>query len=115
MEKVGVTPVSIPGGELYRAHHAILQALTIRGRSLDNSLRAIRWPTSAAELTRADFEYLLPDELIAQHPPVERGASRLLHVEPGAALRLTDLDFGDLDSLFFLGTLRSCTAAPLFS
>ncbi len=50
----------------------------------------------AATLTRADFEYPLPDELIAQHPPAERGASRLLHVEPGAALPLTDLRLTDL-------------------
>jgi len=55
----------------------------------------------AATLTRADFEYPLPDELIAQHPPAERGASRLLHVEPGAALtpprlRLTDLLISNL-------------------
>lgn len=59
----------------------------------------------AATLTRADFEYPLPDELIAQHPPAERGASRLLHVEPGATLRLTDLDFGDLTQRLLPGDL----------
>lgn len=34
----------------------------------------------------ADFDYDLPERLIAQFPPAERGASRLLHVD-GAALR----------------------------
>lgn len=29
-------------------------------------------------LTRSDLMYTLPEELIAQHPPVERGASRLM-------------------------------------
>ncbi len=29
----------------------------------------------------ADFDYLLPPELIAQHPPTERAASRLLHLD----------------------------------
>jgi len=40
----------------------------------------------------SEFDYALPDHLIAQHPPATRGASRLLHVE-GA--RLTDLMFDD--------------------
>jgi S-adenosylmethionine:tRNA ribosyltransferase-isomerase len=37
-----------------------------------------------------DFDYILPPELIAQHPPEERGASRLLHIDvPEKALRDT--------------------------
>lgn len=40
----------------------------------------------------SEFDYTLPEALIAQHPPASRGASRLLHVE-GA--RLTDLMFAD--------------------
>jgi S-adenosylmethionine:tRNA ribosyltransferase-isomerase len=59
----------------------------------------------AATLTRGDFEYLLPEDLIAQHPPAERGASRLLHVEPGAGLRLTDLGFSDLTQRLLPGDL----------
>jgi S-adenosylmethionine:tRNA ribosyltransferase-isomerase len=59
----------------------------------------------AATLTRADFEYPLPEDLIAQHPPAERGASRLLHVEPGATLRLTDLGFSDLTQRLLPGDL----------
>lgn len=41
----------------------------------------------------SEFDYHLPEDLIAQHPPAERGASRLLHVD-GAAL--ADLAFADL-------------------
>lgn len=37
-------------------------------------------------LRRSDFRYELPPELVAQHPPAERTASRLLCVEP-AGLR----------------------------
>ena len=32
----------------------------------------------------SDFHYALPPELIAQHPPAERGQSRLLHLSQGA-------------------------------
>jgi S-adenosylmethionine:tRNA ribosyltransferase-isomerase len=43
-------------------------------------------------LTR-DFDFQLPAHLIAQHPPVQRGASRLLHVQGSA---LAHHGFGDL-------------------
>lgn len=45
-----------------------------------------------------DFNFTLPEHLIAQFPPVERGDSRLLHLR-GA--QIWDHHFGD-----FLGTLR---------
>ena len=32
-------------------------------------------------MRRDDFDYELPRELIAQFPPAERGASRLLHLD----------------------------------
>lgn len=48
--------------------------------------------------SRSDFHYDLPPELIAQHPPLERGGSRLLVVEPDAAA-LRDLQFADLPQL----------------
>ena len=38
------------------------------------------------------FDYDLPDELIAQHPPANRGTSRLLHVD---GPRVQDLQFAD--------------------
>ena len=45
----------------------------------------------------ADFDFDLPDELIAQFPPATRGDSRLLHVEAGGALH--DRMFRDLPAL----------------
>ena len=43
----------------------------------------------------SDFDYHLPDELIARHPLPERGGSRLLHVDGGAG-SLADRRFADL-------------------
>ncbi len=45
----------------------------------------------------ADFDFDLPDELIAQFPPAVRGSSRLLHVEASGTLH--DRDFRDLPTL----------------
>src|SRR6188474_1812196 len=46
----------------------------------------------------ADFAYDLPEDLIAQRPPIERSGSRLLHLERATA-RLHDLRFTDLPAL----------------
>ena len=46
----------------------------------------------------AEFDYALPEELIAQRPVPERTASRLLHLDPASG-RLRDLKFADLPSL----------------
>jgi S-adenosylmethionine:tRNA ribosyltransferase-isomerase len=46
----------------------------------------------------SDFDYALPPELIAQHPPAERAASRLLHLD-GVSGALQDLRFGDIVGL----------------
>lgn len=46
----------------------------------------------------SEFDYALPEELVAQRPAPERGASRLLRLE-AASGRLQDLSFGDLPSL----------------
>ena len=46
----------------------------------------------------SDFDYALPPDLIAQHPPERRSASRLLHVD-GATGALEDLRFADIESL----------------
>ena len=52
----------------------------------------------------SDFDFALPDELIAQAPPPERTASRLLHVLP-APTPLQDLHFSDLPALLQPGDL----------
>jgi len=46
----------------------------------------------------AEFDYALPEELIAQRPAPERASSRLLHLD-AASGRLEDLAFADLPSL----------------
>jgi len=65
----------------------------------------------------SDFDFDLPAELIAQHPPAERGASRLLVVRAGkptagpsgdghaAAPALEDRSFAELPSLLAPGDL----------
>jgi S-adenosylmethionine:tRNA ribosyltransferase-isomerase len=55
-------------------------------------------------LTRADFHFDLPPQLIAQHPPLSRTASRLLALD-GASGRLQDLDFPALAGLLEPGDL----------
>jgi S-adenosylmethionine:tRNA ribosyltransferase-isomerase len=54
-------------------------------------------------MRRADFAYDLPEDLIAQRPPIERSGSRLLHLE--RATFLHDLRFTDLPSLLRAGDL----------
>ena len=55
-------------------------------------------------MRRADFAYDLPEDLIAQRPPIERSGSRLLHLER-ATSRVHDLRFTDLPSLLRAGDL----------
>jgi len=43
-----------------------------------------------------DFDFVLPERLIAQHPPARRGANRLLHVGGGM---LSDRQFAELPGL----------------
>lgn len=52
----------------------------------------------------SDFDYHLPDELIAQHPPTERTASRLLHLD-GMTGAIQDRKFRDILSLLRLNDL----------
>lgn len=52
----------------------------------------------------SDFDYHLPDELIARHPLPERGGSRLLHVDGGSGT-LADCRFAQLPELFRPGDL----------
>jgi S-adenosylmethionine:tRNA ribosyltransferase-isomerase len=51
-----------------------------------------------------DFDYVLPPDLIAQHPVHERTASRLLHLDGNTGSR-TDRMFGDLPQLVRPGDL----------
>ena len=44
----------------------------------------------------SDFDYALPQELIAQHPARERARSRLLHVDGSKLIDLTFTDFPEL-------------------
>ena len=53
--------------------------------------------------TLGDFDFALPPELIAQHPSVERSASRLLDGRPGSAI--TDRIFKELPELLQAGDL----------
>jgi S-adenosylmethionine:tRNA ribosyltransferase-isomerase len=46
---------------------------------------------SAEHLSVADFDYELPEELIAQQPPAERGASRMLVVDRATGAMQDDL------------------------
>ncbi len=52
----------------------------------------------------ADFDYTLPEELIARHPLPERTASRLLHVD-GPNRRFSDRRFAELAEFFRPGDL----------
>ena len=52
----------------------------------------------------SDFDYELPDELIAQHPAEQRSLSRMLHVD-GASDEMADRQFLDLPSLLRAGDL----------
>jgi S-adenosylmethionine:tRNA ribosyltransferase-isomerase len=58
--------------------------------------------TSPASFTLADFDFVLPPELIAQHPAAERSASRLLD---GTAALPMDRVFRDLPTLLRGGDL----------
>jgi S-adenosylmethionine:tRNA ribosyltransferase-isomerase len=56
----------------------------------------------------SDFQFELPEDLIAQHPPVERGSSRMLVMERAGgaeAARLTDAMFASLPQRLRAGDL----------
>jgi len=57
----------------------------------------------------SDFHFDLPEDLIAQHPPAERGASRMLVMErsvvPGAPGKLRDAWFRELPEFLRAGDL----------
>ena len=63
---------------------------------------AVHLPPPAGELRLGDFDFDLPDELIAQHPAAERSGSRLLD---GGTRPFTDRIFRDLPDLLRAGDL----------
>jgi S-adenosylmethionine:tRNA ribosyltransferase-isomerase len=62
----------------------------------------------------SDFDYELPPELVAQHPPEQRGASRLLVLdrESGA---VTDRHFSDLPTMLRRGDLLVVNDTRVFA
>ena len=58
-------------------------------------------------MLRRDFHFELPSELIAQHPPARRGASRLVCLD-GATGEWADRMFADLPRLLRPGDLLVC-------
>ena len=63
---------------------------------------AVHLPPPSGPLRLVDFDFALPDELIAQHPAAERSGSRLLD---GTAIPFTDRIFRDLPGLLNAGDL----------
>ncbi len=61
----------------------------------------------------ADFDFDLPDELIAQDPPAERGASRLLVLDRASG-RVSHHRFADLPSLLRAGDLLVVNDTKVF-
>ena len=62
----------------------------------------------------SDFDFLLPDELIAQTPPSERGDSRLLTLDRHTGVR-TDRAFRDLPALLNPGDLLVVNDTKVFA
>jgi S-adenosylmethionine:tRNA ribosyltransferase-isomerase len=56
------------------------------------------------DMRLSDFDYQLPEDLIAQQPLRERSASRLLHVDPRSGL-ISDRQFKDIVDLVEAGDL----------
>lgn len=54
-------------------------------------------------MRRSDFDYVLPEALIAQHPPAQRSASRLLHLAADGSR--SDRRMADLPALLAPGDL----------
>ena len=98
-------PAPVPGGPLFTTRGALLHALTIRGRNLDGSLRAIRWPGTAAELTPPEQKWL-PAVLLAERAPLFAAPSA--HVPPAAERFAFARRSG---ALWLLGHVDRCTAA----
>src|SRR5438093_10137755 len=66
--------------------------------------RALAWLRRTRNMLKAEFDYSLPPERIAQAPAQPRGASRLLHLD-GATGTMCDRQFADLPELLQSGDL----------
>lgn len=66
--------------------------------------RLLNVPTGGLPMKVSDFDFDLPDELIAQQPLAERSASRLLRLDRAGG-RLEDRRFAELDALLRPGDL----------
>jgi hypothetical protein len=100
-----VGPAPIPGGPLFSRHGAILHALSVRGRSIDGSTRAIRWPQAAAEVAPPELAWL-PAVLLTDRAPLF--AAPAAHVPP-AAERFAQVRRNG--HLWILGHVDRCSAA----
>jgi S-adenosylmethionine:tRNA ribosyltransferase-isomerase len=60
-----------------------------------------------------DFDYRLPEELIASEPLADRGASRLLHVDRGSSA-LMDRQFADLPEMLRAGDVLVLNNTKVF-
>ena len=63
---------------------------------------SMSFPTVTRQFTLADFDFTLPEALIAQHPAPQRSASRLLDGRSGA---MADRRFAELPDLLMPGDL----------
>ena len=97
----GAAPV--PGGTLLTEHGAILHALSVRGRNLDGSARAIRWPQTAAELTPPEQPWRSAVLLADRAPLFAAPAARV----PPASERFTQIRRSG--SLWILGLVDRCS------
>jgi hypothetical protein len=97
-------PAPIPGGPLFTRHGVVLHALSVRGRSLDGSTRAIRWPQAAAEITPPEQRWLPAVLLTDRAPLFAAPAARL----PPAAERFAEVRRSG--HLWILGLVDRCSA-----
>jgi hypothetical protein len=97
-------PAPIPGGPLFTRHGVVLHALSVRGRSLDGSTRAIRWPQAAAEITPPEQRWLPAVLLTDRAPLFAAPAARV----PPAAERFAEVRRSG--HLWILGLVDRCSA-----
>lgn len=70
---------------------------------MESAGHELRW-TSQVDVNVSDFDFELPDELVAQEPPAERGGSRLLLLDR-ASESVSHHQFSDLPAFLRAGDL----------